>query len=104
MGQPVDLRRAKSLEERRDAATLTRKLLGLDLPIFLDEVTSSCGRPEHYNRCGGANFERLYAAWPVRCVIFDSDSVVLDAGEPSSGSFCFDDVRVALDKVLRLMR
>ena len=101
MGQPLDIEQHKSIEDRHRAMLMTKRELNLKLPIFVDAVTHGCGRPEHYNRCSRPNFERLYAAWPLRMCVLDSNGVVLHKGVATEDiETMFGAVRAAIERAV----
>jgi hypothetical protein len=91
MEQPKDIRQPLTLKDRADICNMMSNELGLVAPTFLDAISQPCGRPEHYGRCGSANFERLYAAWPLRRMIVDRDGTILHRGDIDSCAFEISD-------------
>jgi hypothetical protein len=100
MEQPRAVRQPTTLKERSDMCLVMTKELGLEAVTCLDAISTSCGRPEHYGRCGSANFERLYAAWPLRCMIVDYDGTILHRGDIESAEFDIADQDENLLKIL----
>lgn len=91
MEQPKAIRQPLTLKDRADVCNFMTEELGLLAPTFLDAISQPCGRPEHYGRCGSANFERMYAAWPLRRMIVDYDGTILHRGDIDSSSFEISD-------------
>lgn len=98
MGQPRDIPQHTTLAERAAACKTLCTDFPVKLPIALDAVTKGCGKPEHGNRCGAPNFERLYGAWPLRFLIFAPDGTLLLKAMPVGELFDFDDIDRVLQK------
>lgn len=77
MGQPRDIAQHRTVSDRIAACRDTIRDLSITLPVLVDSVTVGCGKPEHGNRCGAPNFERLYCSWPLRFYILGHDARVL---------------------------
>jgi len=101
MGQPIPIPQAKTLSMRAAACAQTQRSLDTKLPFFVDAVTKGCGKPEHGERCGGRNFERVYAAWPARVYALlpkpDGTAEVVFQGMPDGSDFDMKEIVEFLD-------
>lgn len=103
MEQPKGITQPETLEERAATCVEMTKELGLLAPTWIDGISKPCGRPEHYGRCGSSNFERLYAAWPLRRMIVDSDGTIIHRGDLDSASFDIAEQDENLKRILSVV-
>jgi hypothetical protein len=71
-GNPFEVARARSIADRRAAATEFRNRLGVEMPIALESMDLSA--------------ERVFGAFPNRLVIADADGTIVAIGPPGPGS------------------
>lgn len=71
-GNPFEVARARSIADRRAAATEFRNRLGVEMPIALESMDLSA--------------ERIFGAFPNRLVIADAEGKVVAIGPPGPGS------------------
>ena len=75
-----------TLEQRREQALESATLLGLELPLFVDEMDNSASA--------------AFAAWPERLVLVGADGTLAYPGRPGPSWFSPDEARERLVALL----
>ena len=75
-----------TLEERRRQALESAARLGLELPLYLDEMDNAVST--------------AFAAWPERLVLADAERRIVYPGRPGPSGFSPDEAEAALAALL----